>query len=228
LMASPSFLHSSGDTLSLWYPMLEGVRAVTCSDVKESAELIERYGVTTLVAAPDALREYLERAEPKQLESVKLLIVGPEKLPQGLGEAFGYKFRKHLSQGFGLIETASLVSTNLPESVTSPSNGQVSSRGGSIGKLLPGLAARIRHPETGELLSSYKRGMLWLKGANIFEGYLYEPEKTVEVLRDGWFQTGELARFDEDGFLYLEGRLSHLPGITRAKCAEHRLTAGSN
>jgi acyl-[acyl-carrier-protein]-phospholipid O-acyltransferase/long-chain-fatty-acid--[acyl-carrier-protein] ligase len=232
LMASPSFFHSSGCTLSLWYPILEGVRTVTYSEptnVKKAAELIEELGVTTLVTTPDALRDYLERVEPKQLESVKLLIVGPEKLPKGLGEAFERKFRKNVSEGFGLIETASLISTNLPDSVIfSPNHdGLALSRGGSVGKLLPGQAAQIRHPETGEILSPYERGMLWLKGPNIFEGYLNEPEKTAEVFHNGWFQTGELARFDEDGFLYLEGRLSRFSGMTRVKCAEDRLTACS-
>jgi acyl-[acyl-carrier-protein]-phospholipid O-acyltransferase/long-chain-fatty-acid--[acyl-carrier-protein] ligase len=232
LMASPSFFHNSGCTLSLWYPVLEGVRAVTCSEatnVRRAAELIEEYGITTLVTTPGALHDYLERAEPKQFGSVKLLIAGPDKVSHGLGEAFERKFRKHVSQGIGLIEAGSLISANLPDSVTSSPNhnGQVSGRGGSVGKLLPGQAAQIRHPETGEILSPYEQGMLWLKGANIFEGYLNEPEKTAKVLRDEWFQTGELAHFDEDGFLYLEGRLSHFPGITRVKYAEDRLTACS-
>ena len=225
LLASPSFFHTSGCIPSLWYPVLEGVRTVTCSEptnVKRAAELIEEFGVTTLLTTTNALRAYLERAVPKQFESVKVIIVGPEKLPNGLGEAFERKFGKHVSQGFGLIEAGSLISANLSDSVTSSPNhnGQVSDRGGSVGKLLPGQAAQIRHPETGETLSPYERGMLWLKGANIFEGYLNEPEKTAEVLRNGWFQTGELARFDEDGFLYLERRLLRFASTTRIKCAE--------
>ena len=63
------------------------------------------------------------------------------------------------------------------------------------------------------LLSPHELGMLWLKGPNIFEGYLNEPERTAEVLRDGWFKTGDLGRFDEDGFLYIEGRLSRFSKI---------------
>jgi acyl-[acyl-carrier-protein]-phospholipid O-acyltransferase/long-chain-fatty-acid--[acyl-carrier-protein] ligase len=55
--------------------------------------------------------------------------------------------------------------------------------------------------------------MLWLKGPNIFGGYLNEPERTADVLQDGWFKTGDLARFDEDGFLYIEGRQSRFSKI---------------
>jgi len=55
--------------------------------------------------------------------------------------------------------------------------------------------------------------MLWVKGANIFEGYLNEPQRTAEVLVDGWFKTGDLARFDEDGFLYIEGRVARFSKI---------------
>ena len=79
--------------------------------------------------------------------------------------------------------------------------------------MLPGEAAQIRDPETNALLSPHELGMLWLKGPNIFEGYLNEPERTAEVLQDGWFKTGDLGRLDEDGFLYIEGRLSRFSKI---------------
>jgi acyl-[acyl-carrier-protein]-phospholipid O-acyltransferase/long-chain-fatty-acid--[acyl-carrier-protein] ligase len=55
--------------------------------------------------------------------------------------------------------------------------------------------------------------MLWRRGPNIFEGYLDAPEQTADVLREGWFKTGDIGRFDEDGFLYVEGRLSRFSKI---------------
>jgi acyl-[acyl-carrier-protein]-phospholipid O-acyltransferase/long-chain-fatty-acid--[acyl-carrier-protein] ligase len=79
--------------------------------------------------------------------------------------------------------------------------------------MAPGIAAEIREPETGAKLSLHEHGMLWLRGANIFEGYLHDPERTEEVLQEGWLKTGDLGRFDEDGFLFIEGRLSRFSKI---------------
>jgi acyl-[acyl-carrier-protein]-phospholipid O-acyltransferase / long-chain-fatty-acid--[acyl-carrier-protein] ligase len=90
---------------------------------------------------------------------------------------------------------------------------QPSARLGSVGKMAPGIAAEIREPETDRKLSLHETGMLWLRGPNIFEGYLHDPERTADVLRDSWFKTGDIGRFDEDGFLYIEGRLSRFSKI---------------
>jgi len=218
VMASLPFFHSFGCTVTLWYPMIEGVRAVTYPtpvDVVKNAEMIERYKITLLVTTPTFLRGYLKRTEPKQFATIKLLVTGAEKLPRELAESFEEKFGKHVLEGYGLTETAPVVSTNLPDPAPSRQNDtiQTSDRVGSVGKLLPGQAAQIRDPETNNLLSPHALGILWLKGPNIFEGYLNEPERTAEVLQNGWFKTGDLGRFDEDGFLYIEGRLSRFSKI---------------
>jgi acyl-[acyl-carrier-protein]-phospholipid O-acyltransferase / long-chain-fatty-acid--[acyl-carrier-protein] ligase len=210
LMVSPSVFHASGVALTLWYPLIEAVRTIICSeliDIEKSAELVECYAVTLLVTTPDMLRAYVERAHPKQFESVHILITGSKQLSQAQAKAFEQKFHKQVFAAYGLAKTTSMLSTNLPDPVKiHPDDGsQPHSRAGSVGKLMPGQAAQIRDPVTGEILSLHERGTLWLKGANIFEGYLNEPKKTANVLCDGWFQTGDLARFDEDGFLYIEG-----------------------
>jgi acyl-[acyl-carrier-protein]-phospholipid O-acyltransferase/long-chain-fatty-acid--[acyl-carrier-protein] ligase len=218
IMASLPFFHCFGCTVTLWFPITEGVRVIsypTPVDVVKNAELIEKHRVMLLLTTPTFLRGYLKRAEAAQFASVKLLIAGAEKLPQELGVAFEGKFGIHVHEGYGLTETAPVVSTNLPDPPKNQPDDaiQPANRVGSVGKLLPGQAAQIRHPETDETLSTEALGMLWLKGPNIFEGYLNQPAKTAEVLKDGWFKTGDLARFDEDGFLYIEGRLSRFSKI---------------
>src|SRR5437868_2347120 len=218
VLASLPFFHTFGSTVTLWYPLIEGVRIVTYPNPLEPAKcaaLIEQYKLTFLLATPTFLRLYLRKAEPEQLRTLRLIIVGAEKLPLDLASHFEKRFQKKVFEGYGLTETAPVVSTNLPDQEpTEPGEKvQPSSRLGSVGRLAPGIAAEIREPETNRKLSLYDSGMLWLRGPNIFEGYLHDPKRTAEVLHDGWLKTGDIARFDEDGFLYIEGRLSRFSKI---------------
>src|SRR6266403_774551 len=218
ILASLPFFHTFGSTVTLWYPLIEGVRIVTYPnplDAAHCSELIERHKLTFLLLTPTFLRLYLRKAEPEQLRSLRLIITGAEKLPLDLATHFEERFRKKVFEGYGLTETAPVVSVNLPdpEPKKSGEHVQPSSRLGSVGRLAPGIAAEIREPETGQKLSLFDPGMLWLRGVNIFEGYLHDQERTAEVLRDDWLKTGDIGRFDEDGFLYIEGRLSRFSKI---------------
>src|SRR5437867_3136093 len=218
ILASLPFFHTFGSTVTLWYPLIEGVRIVTYPNPLEGAKnaaLIERYKLTFLLATPTFLRVYLRKAEPEQLRTLRLIITGAEKLPLDLATHFEKRFDKKVFEGYGLTETAPVVSTNLPdpEPKKPGEHVQSSSRLGSVGRLAPGIAAQIREPESDQKLSLYEPGMLWLRGPNMFEGYLHDPKQTAEVLRDGWLKTGDIGRFDEDGFLYIEGRLSRFSKI---------------
>ena len=218
ILASLPFFHTFGSTVTLWYPLIEGVRIVTYPNPLEAAKnaaLIERYKLTLLLATPTFLRGYLRKVEPDKLRSLRLVITGAEKLPLDLAKNFEERFKQKVFEGYGLTETSPVVSVNLPEphSTKPGEQGQPSSRSGSVGKMAPGIAAEIREPETDRKLSLHETGMLWLRGVNIFEGYLHDPERTADVLQNGWLKTGDLGRFDEDGFLYIEGRLSRFSKI---------------
>jgi acyl-[acyl-carrier-protein]-phospholipid O-acyltransferase / long-chain-fatty-acid--[acyl-carrier-protein] ligase len=218
ILASLPFFHTFGSTVTLWYPLIEGVRIVTYPNPLEAAKnaaLIERYKLTLLLATPTFLRGYLRKVEPGKLRSLRLVITGAEKLPLDLAKSFEERFKQRVFEGYGLTETSPVVSVNLPEPQPTKPGEQVqpSSRLGSVGKMAPGIAAEIRHPETGGKLSLHETGMLWLRGVNIFEGYLHDPERTADMLQNGWLKTGDLGRFDEDGFLYIEGRLSRFSKI---------------
>ena len=78
-------------------------------------------------------------------------------------------------------------------------NVDVKERPTSVGKIYPGQEVKIVD------------GELWMRGDNVFLGYYGDPEKTAEVLtEDGWLKTGDLARFDEDGYMYITGRIKNL------------------
>ena len=218
ILASLPFFHSFGSTVTLWYPLIEGVHIVTYPNPLEAAKnaaLIDRYKLTLMLATPTFLRSYLRKAEPHQLRSLRLVITGAEKLPPDLAKHFEERFQQHVYEGYGLTETSPVVSVNLPGPHPKKPGQYVqpSSRPGSVGKMAPGIAAEIREPETNRKLSLHETGMLWLRGVNIFEGYLHDAKRTEEVLNDGWLKTGDIGRFDEDGFLYIEGRMSRFSKI---------------
>jgi acyl-[acyl-carrier-protein]-phospholipid O-acyltransferase/long-chain-fatty-acid--[acyl-carrier-protein] ligase len=218
ILASLPFFHSFGATVTLWYPLIEGVRIVTYPtplEVAKNAGLIEKYKLTLLLATPTFLRGYLRKVEPNQLRSLRLVITGAEKLPIDLAKTFEERFHQPVFEGYGLTETSPVISVNLPDPKPTMAGQQVqpSHRPGSVGKMAPGIAAEIRDPENDQKLSLHETGMIWFRGVNIFEGYLKDQKRTAEVLHDGWLKTGDIGRFDEDGFLYIEGRLSRFSKI---------------
>src|SRR6202040_2984973 len=90
---------------------------------------------------------------------------------------------------------------------------QVGAKRGHIGHPLPGVSVRIVDPETREPLPTGTPGLLLVRGPNVMKGYLGKPEKTAEVLQDGWYVTGDIASEDEDGFLTITARLSRFSKI---------------
>jgi acyl-[acyl-carrier-protein]-phospholipid O-acyltransferase/long-chain-fatty-acid--[acyl-carrier-protein] ligase len=144
-----------------------------------------------------------------------MVVTGAEKLPPDLMRDFHAKFGVLVSEGYGMTEASPVVAVNLPDEPPSRMNpeGVLGRREGSVGRMVPGITARIRDPETNADLSLFETGMLWLRGANVFAGYLQDPHRTAEVLHDGWYRTGDLGRLDEDGFLFIEGRISRFSKI---------------
>jgi acyl-[acyl-carrier-protein]-phospholipid O-acyltransferase / long-chain-fatty-acid--[acyl-carrier-protein] ligase len=220
ILACLPLFHSLGCTVTLWYPMIEGISLVSYPSPMETpklAELIEKYKVNLLLATPTFLRGYMRRVNPEQLASLKLVVTGAEKLPVSFEAEFSKKFNIPVMEGYGLTETSPATNFNLPDPV--PNAGQAdrpvipSRRLGSVGHMLSGLAVRITDVNSEERLPVDQQGMIWLKGPNVFGGYLKQPRKTEEVLKESWFRTGDIGRLDNDGFLYIEGRLSRFSKI---------------
>ncbi|WPJ94298.1 AMP-binding protein [Coraliomargarita algicola] len=219
IIASLPIFHSFGFTVTLWYPLLRGCGVVTLPsplETKKIADAIEAETATILIATPTFLKPYLKRVDPQKLATLRYVVAGAEKTPAGFADAWEARFGGLYLEGYGLTETSPVVSVNLPSvpvGVEYFGNSQEGSRCGSVGRLLPGHAARILNPDTMEPMDTSSVGLLSLRGANVFGGYLEDPQRTAEVKDGDWFLTGDLARFDQDGFLYIEGRLSRFSKI---------------
>lgn len=205
--------HSFGFSATVWYPLLRGCRVVTVPsplDTRRIIDALKEEACTVWVAAPTFARPVLRKAEVAELRSLEVLVTGAEKLPADLAELAREKFHLEALEGYGLTETSPVVAVNQPDpapaaETNAPQSGR---RSGSVGRLLPGMTARVVDPETMEPRAATEAGLLWLRGPNVFAGYLDRPDLTAAALRDGWFVTGDLGRIDEDGFLHIEGRLS--------------------
>ncbi|NLE37216.1 MAG: AMP-binding protein, partial [Pirellulaceae bacterium] len=209
------FFHAFGYTVTLWAPlMLEpaGIYHTNPLEPRPVGKLCKQHSGTILVATPTFLRSYLRRIEPEELATVSLVVVGAEKMPLDLADAFQKRFGVRPSEGYGTTELSPAVAVNIPKSRLGKTD-QLATKEGSIGKPLRGIAVKVVDLESGEDLGVNRAGMLLVKGPNVMRGYLDQPEKTAEVMRDGWYVTGDVARIDEDGFIFITGRLNRFAKI---------------
>ena len=213
----PTF-HSFG-YLALWAAANEGVSIIFLPNPLDAAEVGEKvgqYGVTILIATPTFLQLYLRRCSPGQFGSLRIVLAGAEKLPERLAQAFEDQFGIRPLEGYGTTECAPVIAAGTTD-FRAAGFYQPGSRRGSVGQPLPGVAVRIVDadaPENvDECLEPNAPGMLIATGPNVMKGYLGRDELTAEVLRDGWYLTGDIAVMDEDGYIRITDRLSRFAKI---------------
>ena len=175
-------------------------------------ELAREHGATILVATPTFLRSYLRRCQPQDLATLEVVFVGAEKLSEDLANAFEQRFGVRPYEGYGATELSPIAAGNIPSS-RGPGAVRQGCRAGTVGRPLPGVMAKIVDLETRQDLGPEQEGMLLIKGPNVMKGYLNQPEKTAEVIQDGWYITGDVARIDGDGFIRITDRLSRFSKI---------------
>ncbi len=215
IMGVLPFFHSFGFTGTLWFPLIKGFGAVyhpNPMDARVIGTLCEKYKVTLLVATPTFLQAYIRRVEPGQFGSLRFILVGAEKLPDRIAFAFEDKFGIRPYEAYGTTECSPAVTINTI-SFRAPGFYQVGGKRGRIGHPLPGIVVRIVDPDSLQPLPIGQQGLLLIKGPNVMLGYLNKPDKTAEVLKDGWYVTGDIATVDEDGFLTITDRLSRFAKI---------------
>jgi acyl-[acyl-carrier-protein]-phospholipid O-acyltransferase / long-chain-fatty-acid--[acyl-carrier-protein] ligase len=209
------FFHSFGYTVTLWTVMaidVKGVYHFSPLDAKQIGKLVKTHHGTVLLATPTFLRSYLRRCEPDEFASLDVVVAGAEKLPVELCDAFEQKFGQRPIEGYGTTELSPLVSVNIPPSRSFGTH-QVDRKEGTVGRPVPGVSAKVTDLDTGAELGVNQPGMLWIKGPNVMKGYLGREDLTAQVIRDGWYMTGDIALIDADGFIQITGRQSRFSKI---------------
>ena len=209
------FFHSFGFMAALWMPATTGFGVVyhpNPLDSKVIGELVSQYRVTFLIATPTFLQAYMRRCSPESFGSLQYVLVGAEKLPDRIALGFEDIFGLRPLEGYGCTECSPVVTVNTRD-FRAPGFRQVGARRGKIGHPLPGVTVKVVDLDTGEPVLPGTPGMLLVKGPNAMMGYLGRPEKTAEVLQDGWYTTGDVALMEEDGFLTITDRLSRFSKI---------------
>jgi acyl-[acyl-carrier-protein]-phospholipid O-acyltransferase/long-chain-fatty-acid--[acyl-carrier-protein] ligase len=209
------FFHSFGFTGTLMLPLTSGLGVVfhpNPFDARTIGTLVMQYGVTFLLATPTFLQAYIRRCDPGQFGSLKLALVGAEKLQERTAQAFEDKFGIRPLEAYGCTECSPAVTVNTRD-FRARGFRQVGGKRGKIGHALPGISIRIVDPDTLEPLPVGTPGLMLVRGPNVMKGYLGRPVETAKALRDGWYVTGDIATIDDDGFVEITDRLSRFSKI---------------
>jgi acyl-[acyl-carrier-protein]-phospholipid O-acyltransferase/long-chain-fatty-acid--[acyl-carrier-protein] ligase len=209
------FFHSLGYTITHRGPLALDPRAVyhySPLEGRQVGKICREHGGTILTATPTFLRSYLRRCPPEDFKTLKVVFAGAERLPKDLADAFEQRFGVRPYEGYGATELSPVVSGNVPpgRKVVAWQQG---CKEGTVGQPFPGVAAKVVDPDTGADFGTGKPGMLLVKGLNVMLGYLDQPELTAQVIRDGWYTTGDIAEIDAEGYIRITGRLSRFAKI---------------
>lgn len=167
-------------------------------DPSSALDTIKRHGCTIVAGPPTMWAAWanLPGADPEAMRTVRLAISGAAKLPTDVALQVEEKFDVQVREGYGLTETAPVVTTAI--GTRAPV--------GSIGVPVPGVDVRLVDADGHDALVG-DPGEIWVRGPNVFKGYWDDPDATEAALTpDGWLRTGDLAVVDDDGFLYLVDR----------------------
>jgi acyl-[acyl-carrier-protein]-phospholipid O-acyltransferase/long-chain-fatty-acid--[acyl-carrier-protein] ligase len=209
------FFHSFGFTGTMALPLICGTGVVYHPDPRDAraiGTLVSQYGVTFLLSTPTFLQMYTRRCAPEQFGSIRLVVVGAEKLQERTAQAFQDKFGIRPLEAYGCTECSPAVTVNTND-FRAAGFRQTGSKRGKIGHALPGVSIRIVEPDTLHKVGVGSPGLLLVRGPNVMKGYLGRPNETAKVIRDGWYVTGDIAALDEDGFLEITDRLSRFSKI---------------
>ena len=209
------FFHSFGFTVTIWLPLISGCGALyhpNPTEANKIGELIAKHKGTFLLSTPTFCTAYTRKCSEEDFASLRFVLVGAEKLRESVANAFREKFGLDLLEGYGCTEMSPVIAVNSPN-FKAGKDTQIGIKPGTVGHPLPGIVVKVVEPSTNKELRPNQEGLLLVKGANRMIGYLGQPERTAEVVQGGWYDTGDIASLDDEGFVRITDRLSRFSKI---------------
>lgn len=191
------FFHSFAQFTCVWAVFLMGCTVIIVPKIERRSIMEGLTHNPTVFTGVPALFGLMCLLKDADLDSVKYFISGGDALPDKIRGAFEMIYQRKIGAGYGLSETSPVLTADL-EDYAEPTN--------NVGSPLIGVKIAIRD-EKGTDLSDGQIGQIWVQGDNVMLGYYNEPAKTQQVIKDGWFDTGDLGYIGAYGKLVITGRL---------------------
>ena len=206
--------HAYGFMVGFAFPSIFGTMSVLLPNPLDGAALVKavrEFKLTILTATPTFLQKYMMKATSEDFKSLRLVVTGAEKLRPELAQKFHDLTGRDIIEGYGCTELSPIATININNSIYEL--GSKADHPGSIGCPLPGIHIRIIDPDTQVELPPGQNGRMQVLAGCVMKGYLNDPELTAQVIQDGYYDTGDIAKMDQDGYVYITGRASRFSKI---------------
>jgi len=205
LLAFLPFFHIYGATLLLNAPLAVGATCVVMPrfDAEQTLALIEQRGVTDLFVAPPALLALVHHpaAATRRHETLRFILSGAAPLPAEVSNLAGQRFGCPVIQGYGMTEASPVTNAQRPDSIVA----------GSVGAAVENTEEQVVDRETFQPIPRGEVGELLIRGPQIMRGYWKNPAATAEtLLPGGWLRSGDIARMDESGEVFILDRAKEM------------------